>query len=423
MATDAPVTVLGAGIVGICTALSLAERGVPVRLVDRGDPGQETSYGNAGVISPWSVIPQSMPGLWRQVPRLMWGHHRPLGVRLGFWPRMIPWGLRFLANGSEARVREVADAMSVLCAPSVDLYRRHLSGTGHEGLLVDSSYVHAFRESSRATLDALDARIRMEKGARLEIIGADELRRLEPALSPRFEAALLIHGQARALAPGRIATVLTDKARGMGVEVIRSETRALVRSGEGWRITCADGTYDAPRVVVSMGAWSMRLLAPLGLRLPLVAERGYHVEFADPGITLANSVTDTDAKFVASSMEGGLRVAGQAEFGHVDAPPDPRKHARLIRLAQEALPGLDTARPTLWMGRRPSFPDSLPVLGAVPGLPGLHVNFGHSHYGLMMAPKSGEILAEILTGTTPNAPLAPYRADRFDRAARASWTS
>lgn len=409
----ASVTVLGAGIVGICTALSLAERGVPVRLIDRGEPGQETSYGNAGVISPWSVIPQSMPGLWRQIPRLMLGHHRPLAVRASFWPRMIPWGLRFLAGGSEARVREVADAMSVLCAPSVDLFRRHLSGTGHEDLVRDCSYVHAFRKADRATLSSLDMRIRQEKGAPLELVGADDLHRIEPALSPAFKAAVIIHDQARALAPGRIATALADKAQRLGVEIIRSEIRGLSRSGGGWTVTCADATRDAPRIVIAMGAWSRDLLKPLGIDLPLMAERGYHAEFADPGISLNNSVTDTDAKFVASSMEGGLRVAGQAEFGHIDAPPDARKHTRLVRLAREALPALDTTRPALWMGRRPSFPDSLPVLGPVPDLPGLHVNFGHSHYGLMMAPKSGELLADILTGATPNAPLAPYAAGRF----------
>ncbi len=408
-----PVTILGAGIVGICTALSLVERGVPVRLIDRGEPGQETSFGNAGVISPWSVIPQSMPGLLPQIPKLMLGYHRPLAVRARFWPRMVPWGLRFLRNGSEARVRELSTAMSVLCGPSVDLFRRHLEGTGHEALLRDSSYVLAFRKADRASLSSLDARIRQEKGAPLELVGDDELHRIEPALSPDFKAAILVHGQARALNPGRLAEVLANKARRLGVEIVTTEIRALTRTATGWTITCADQSFTAPRVVVSMGAWSTRLLEPLGLRIPLVAERGYHAQFADPGITLNNSISDTDAKFVASSMENGVRVAGQAEFGDIDAPVDKRKHARLMRIAKDVFPDLDTSQPSLWMGRRPSFPDSLPVLGEVPDMPGLHVNFGHSHYGLMMAPKSGELIADILEHRTPNAPLAPYAITRF----------
>ena len=410
---DTEVTILGAGIIGICCALSLAERGARVRLIDRGEPGQETSYGNAGVISPWSIIPQSMPGLWAQVPKLMFGKYRPLSVRPGFWPRMIPWGLQFLRNGSERRVRRASDAMEILCAPSVDLYRRHLSGTGHKDLVRDSLYVHAFRDGSKASLQSLDYRIRQEKGASLELIGRDDLLRLEPALSKEFAAAVVIHGQARALAPGRIATVLTDKARSLGVDIIRAEVRGLRRNSGKWSVECDTGPLEAARVVLAMGAWSAELLRPLGITVPLAAERGYHVEFPDPGITLANSITDMDAKFVASSMEGGLRAAGQAEFGDVNAPPDEAKFTQLLAHAKSALPALQDVSPRLWMGRRPSFPDSLPILGKLGVIDGLYGCFGHSHYGLMMAPKSGEILADDILGARHNIDLSAFSAARF----------
>ncbi|MCL6284146.1 FAD-dependent oxidoreductase [Ruegeria sp. 2012CJ41-6] len=409
------VTILGAGAVGICTALSLAERGLTVRLIDRGDPGQETTFGNAGVISPWSFVPQSLPGLWRQLPVLMLGKHRPLSVRASYWPRMVTWGMAFLRQGTPTRVQQAADAMEVLCAPSIDLYRRHLRGTGEEALIRDCAYVHAFRDGSRASLDAIDYRIRWEKGGRLELVGSDELRRIEPALSHDFKAAVLIHGQARALAPGRLATVLADKARGLGVEVLRRDIRALRREATGWRIECGDETFAAQRVVVAMGAWSADLLQPLGISVPLAAERGYHLEFPDPGIELTNSVTDTDAKFVASSMEGGMRVAGQAEFGDVDAPPDPRKQRYMLAQARAALPDLNASNPGFWMGRRPSFPDSLPMIGGFEGHPGLFAGFGHSHYGLMMAPKTGELLADLLTARAPNIDLAAYSTRRFSR--------
>ncbi len=411
MARD--VTILGAGIVGICCALSLAERGVRVRLIDKGEPGQETSYGNAGVISPWSVIPQSMPGTWKTVPKLMFGTFRPLSVRAGFWPRMIPWGFRFLRNGSERKLREVSDAMEILCGPSVELYRRHLQGTGHEYLLRDSSYVHAFRTEDKLSLDALDYRIRREKGAPMELVGADALRQIEPALSHDFKAAVLLHDQARALAPGRIATVLLEKAQKLGAEVLRTRVRGLRPAPDGWVIDCENGPVSARRVIVAMGAWSADLLRPLGLNLPLVAERGYHVQCENPGITLNNSVTDVDAKFVASSMEGGVRIAGQAEFGDVDAPPDDRKNRRLLTQAKAMLPDLNTDSPRFWMGRRPSFPDNLPVLGQLDGHDGLFGCFGHSHYGLMMAPKSGEVLADQILGTRQNLNTDAFLATRF----------
>lgn len=419
-----PVTILGAGIVGICCALSLAERGVAVRLLDRGAPGQETSSGNAGVISPWSIVPQALPGLWKSIPGLMWGANRPLAVRAAYWPRMALWGLRFLGHGTEAQARRAADAMQLLCGPSIDLFRRHLEGTGSEHLVRDCAYVHAFRDGSRARLDSLDYRIRRDKGAPIELVGADELRRIEPVLSRDFQAAVLIHGQARATSPGRIGETLARKAAQRGVEIVRGNVQSLRPARDGWIIGTDVGELVAPQVVVAMGAWTAGLLRPLGILVPLAAERGYHVEFRDPGIGLDNSVMDVDAKVVASSMETGLRVAGHAEFGAVDALPDTRRERLLLRQARAAFPGLTDSGPKFWMGRRPSFPDSLPMIGEFERHPGLYAAFGHSHYGLMMAPKTGELVAGLLTGQTANADLTPFRTGRFrDRSGAATRLS
>ncbi|MCV3272159.1 NAD(P)/FAD-dependent oxidoreductase [Roseobacter sinensis] len=407
------VTILGAGIVGLCTALSLAERGIATRVIDRRAPGRETSYGNAGVISPWSVIPQAMPGIWRQIPHLMFGAARPLSVHPKVWPRMIPWGLRFLWQGSEARVRASADAMELLCGPSIELYRRHLAGTKGAHLITDSLYVHAFRDGSRATLDSLDYAIRREKGAEIELIGADHLRRIEPALTRDFAAAILVGGQARARSPGQICDLLAEKAKGLGVEFVTDSAQRIERDGQGWSVIGRTGRYTSEKVVVALGVWSASLLTPLGLRLPLMAERGYHLEFSEPGVEVNNSVLDVDAKLVASSMTGGLRLAGQAEFAPIDAPVDPRKQRLLERLGRAMFPELNTTPAQLWMGRRPSFPDSRPALGAIAGLDGLYANFGHSHYGLMMAPKSGEILADVVGNRPLNVDLAPFSVHRF----------
>lgn len=407
------VTVLGAGIVGICTALSLLERGVQVRLLDRGEPGQETSMGNAGIVSPWSFVPQAMPGTLGNIPRLLFGYGRPLSIDWRIAHRMLPWGLKFLRQGREDKARATSETMSYLCGPSIELYERHLQGTRHENLLCDSIYVHAFRDGSRANLTDLEYRIRQEKGGDLELIGRDRLTELEPSLSPDFNAAVLIHGQARVRSPGRLGQVLAEKAQSMGAEMIRTDIRSVRREAEFWKVECAGASFEATQIVVALGAWSTKLFDWLPFNLPLMAERGYHVEFPNPGIEINNSVMDIDAKVVASNMEGGVRVAGQAEFAPVDAPANTKKQSQLVRIAQEAFPGLNTSAPSFWMGRRPSFPDSLPVIGEVTGHEGLFVNFGHSHYGLMMAPKSGEVMAGLVTGERSNADLMPLSPRRF----------
>ncbi len=408
------VTVIGAGIVGVCTSLSLLESGFSVRLIDRKEPGEETSYGNAGVISPWSCVPQALPGLWKAVPRWLLDPAGPVRVRPRDFPRFLPWVLRFLSNTSADKLARTSDAMDALVRSNVSGYRRLLAGTGAEDLLRDSWYVNVFRDELVADLGDAAWRLRLERGAPVELVGGDRLREIEPDLSPAYHSAILIKGQARAVAPGRLCKVLSEKARRSGARVQRAEVRALrPRAAGGLDIETDGGRLQARRVVLCAGVWSARLLKPLGLSLPLAAERGYHLEFAEPGVTVRNSIMDVAGKFVVSSMEGGLRAAGTAEFASLDAPPNYRRARIFERLAKRLLPDLDTGRSREWMGQRPSFPDSLPAIGPLAGVEGLFLGFGHSHYGLGMAPATGRILADLVAGRTPNFDISPYGPDRF----------
>ncbi|WP_171178985.1 FAD-binding oxidoreductase [Ruegeria sp. HKCCD8929] len=416
MSDTAPpdVTVLGAGIVGICSALSLAERGLRVRLIDRDAPGQATSYGNAGIISPWSVVPQSMPGLWKKVPGWLLDPLGPVTIKPSYLPRVAFWGLRFLYQGRAGRVGQISDAMDLLNRDCVDLYRQHLDGTGHEDLVRDSYYVHAFRNADAADPEAIDYRMRRERGADMERIGAAELRALEPALTPEFQAAILIKEQARAISPGRIGTVLAEKFLAMGGEILRQSVRGILPAESGgWTYTTEAGTDWTPKLVLAMGVWSAELLKPLGIKVPMQAERGYHVSFRDPGVELNHSIMDMDMKFVASSMEEGLRVAGTAEFAGLDQPINQKRLDGLIKLAKALLPDLQADDIQTWSGQRPSLPDSLPCIGEIEGFPDLIGAFGHSHYGLMMAPKTGRIVADLVANTASNIDLSPFRVRRF----------
>ena len=411
---DEPVTIVGGGIVGICCALSLQERGVPVRIIERDQPGQQTSYGNAGVISPWSIIPQSMPGIWREVPGMLLRRGGPLSVRSSFWPHMIPWGLQFLANGNENKVRQSSKMMEFLCGPSIELYRHHLKGTGRENLLTESYYIHAFQDHESPSFDMLDYSLRRERGADIELIDGAELRHLEPALSPSFKSAIVIKGQARGRSPGKIAHALAKKAKMQGADFVKAELQEIAQKEDNsWLLKTTAGSFSTTKLVVAAGVWSRDLLKMLDLKMPLVAERGYHVEFPNPGVELNNSVMDVKGKVVASSMVDGLRLAGMAEFGEIDAPADPRKHRQLINLAKSMLPDLSSDGSRFWLGRRPSFPDSLPAIGPVDGKPGLITAFGHSHHGLMMAPKTGEVVADMAIGRALNVDLSAINLGRF----------
>lgn len=408
------VTVLGAGVVGICTALSLTERGFKVALIDRGPPAEGASHGNAGSLSPWSCVPQSMPGQWKNVPKWLIDPEGPVAVRLGYAAKFLPWAVKFLRAGQEDRLPAIADAMMALTRPTVTLYRHHLEGTGSEDLVRDSVYVHVFRNAADADLSKLAWRLRAERQVPLEVVTGDALREVEPALSPDYEAAVLIKQQGRALDPGGIGKALAEKARKLGVDIRQCSVEKLLPQPDGgWRIETDTGPLMAKRVVVAMGAWSAKLMADLGVRAPLEAERGYHLIFRDPGVTLNNAIMNVESKFVISSMNAGVRCAGTAEFAGIDAPPDYRRARVFKGLAKRMFPDLNTDDTVEWMGPRPSTPDSVPHLGEVPGFANLYAAYGHGHTGLTMAPKTGEVIAALIAGEPPEVDMTPYRIDRF----------
>ncbi|WNK01123.1 FAD-binding oxidoreductase [Thalassospiraceae bacterium LMO-JJ14] len=407
--------VVGAGIVGICSALSLIERGLTVTLIDPNPPADAASYGNAGVISTWSCVPQSMPGLWKNVPKWLLDPEGPVALRWSYLPKFLPWMIQFFAAGRADRIPAIADAMLQLHRPTVELFRHHLSGTGHEDLVRDSMYVFAYRDPEKANLENLEWRIRRERGVPLELIDGKALQDVEPDISPEYKAAILIKGQGRAIDPGAIGKVLAEKFQSAGGTLLKARVNAIKPiAGGGVTLETDAGTKTADKVVLSAGPWSAKLLKPHGIKVPLESERGYHIVFTDPGVTLNNSVMVTDSKFVASSMSAGIRCAGTAEFAGLDHPPDYRRAHVLAGPAKRLLPKLNAEAREVWMGQRPSFPDTLPAIGLVPGLPGVISAFGHGHLGLTAAPMTGRIVAALAMDETPNIDISAYSLGRFD---------
>ena len=411
---DQQIAVIGAGIVGICCALELSRAGYTVRVLDRAGPAEGASLGNAGVISPWSCVPQSLPGQWKHIPRWTLNPDGPVALRWRYLPYLLPWIARFLASASRSRIDGIADALFALNDRAPDLYRTLVRGTGGENLIRESNYIHVFRDSRHADPSSLQWRMRLARGVPLKFVTGNEVREIEPALSREYQAAVLIQSQARCINPGRLGKVLAQAAREQGVVFERTEVKELVQTPDDmWRIRTADRSIAASQLLLAGGAWSARLLAPLGIRVPLESERGYHTVFSNPGVTLNNSILDGDHKFAVSSMEVGLRCAGTAEFAGLDALPDYQRARVIARLAKRMLPELNTSTASEWMGSRPATPDSLPCIGSAPQQKGLFVAFGHGHLGLTQAPMTARMIAAIISGAESPIDPRPYRLNRF----------
>ena len=186
-----------------------------------------------------------------------------------------------------------------------------------------------------------------------------------------------------------------------------------IKPGARAAVETEAGRHEADVLVVAAGAWSRDLVKPLGFDFPLIAERGYHMTFADPGIDLKHMVSEGERYFAATSMEMGLRIAGTDEISHADDEPRWRRAEILVRHAAELFPRMNLSKPSRWSGPRPGTPDSLPVIGAVPGHPNILLACGHGHLGLTGGPMTGRIIGAMATGERINIDVAPYAATRF----------
>lgn len=408
------IVVVGAGIVGACCAAWLALDGHTVVLLDAADPGSGASFGNAGALSPGSCVPLAMPGMLRKVPSWLMRADGPLVVRPAYFPKALPWLLRFAAAGRPDRIGAIADAMRALHRHTHDSYRPLLKAAGASDLVRRSGALVVYRTGAGFDAGAAEWRMRQERGAEFEVLEGPEIRQLVPALSADFEKAVLQTDHGHVANPQALVAALVDLVRRRGGDCVRAQARAVTDDGDRVRIDLAGAEpLMADLCVLAAGAWTGRLLRGMGLSIPLESQRGYHLHIAAPGIDLPLPVSFADGKFYATPMAGGLRLAGTVEFAGLDAPPNYDRATQVGRLARQWLPDLALADATPWMGHRPCLPDSLPVIGPIPGRRRLLCAFGHGHNGMTSAPSTGRMIADMVAGRPDFIDPRPYRIERF----------
>jgi D-amino-acid dehydrogenase len=408
------VTVIGAGIVGICCASYLQRAGFKVTVVDERPPGEGCSFGNAGIISPRSCVPVASPGMLWKVPGYLADPLGPLAVRPGYFPTALPWFLRFLLAGRRSRIEAISRAMAALHASCVDDYLPLIKDAGAPELIRQSGSLYVSAHSGGATGDTLANALRAAVGIQSEPISEDEIRQLVPGIAPEFKSGLFFPGTHQSINSFRLVRVLAEEVVRRGGTILRRRVTGVAHGMDGPQVLHTDGGDIAvERLVVAAGAWSGKIAAEFGSIVPLEAERGYHVMLPDPGIMPRLPILNHDRGFYATPMENGLRLAGTAEFAGLEAPPDYGRAKILLRHAEAMFPGLRTAGATEWMGSRPSLPDNLPVIDRSPRFRNVVFAFGHSHFGLMGAAVTGKLVAELTRGATPSIDLRPYRVTRF----------
>jgi D-amino-acid dehydrogenase len=418
MAEQRQVTVIGAGVVGMATALTLQRDGHLVTVVDRLGPGEATSFGNAGGMAVTEMQPVSLPGTIWKVPGWLADPEGPLAIRPAYLPRLAPWLWRFWRASGTKRVTEIADAQAVLNQRARADWAPLLAAAGLEDQVKTNGALTLYRTEAGHRADVLSWKLRRDRGVETHELGPEEIRQLEPDVGPGFARGVLMPQWGHVLDPKRIVTGLADRFVGDGGRIFQAAvTGAKLEAGCVVALETEAGDLPIDLLVVCAGAWSRRVAAWFGDKVALESERGYHVTLPAANVGLRRMLIMGEDQFVMTPMSMGLRIAGTVEMGGLEAEPNMARARVLLEKARRALPALAGEEAlegkTEWSGHRPATPDTIPVISASPKVENVFYGFGHGHLGLTQAAVTGRLLADTVKDREAMGKLAAYRVDRF----------
>ena len=410
---DKPIIVIGAGIVGVSTAIWLQRAGHEVLLLDKGKPGMGASFGNAGLLAQWAMTPVNTPGLWKDAPRYLIDPNGPLFMKWLQIPKLLPWITKFMSHATDHGARRIVDNLIPLVSDSVDQHKSLVEGTPLASWIRDSKFSYAYPDLAAFQADAFSWEMKAKAGFIPTVLTGAEVREAEPILGPSTQCLAVLEGHGHITNPGLYVAELAEFFVKSGGRFISAEVKDFTLSGGQVRSVATDqGLFDCAKVVLTAGIWSKDLMTKLGLKIPMETERGYHVLYKDPSQLPRDPMMITAGKFGVNPMDMGLRCAGMVELGDHHTGPSKAPLALLRKKVAAAFPDMTYSGTEEWMGFRPTPPDSTPVIGELNGS-GIFAGFGHQHVGLTAGPKTGRLIAQLLSGAPPNLDMTPYAPDRF----------
>jgi D-amino-acid dehydrogenase len=407
--------VVGGGIVGVCCALYLQRDGYAVTLVDPADPGDSTAKWSCGQISVGEIIPLSKPGILRKVPGWLMDQSGPLALRPSALPGIVPWFVRFMACARHSRIADIASALASLTHDVFEDYAPLLDECDDKALLGQRPIIEVFDHADGVERERAHMEMRESFGFTSQVLKADDLRDLEPALAGRFAHGILLP-QWRFVSDteGFVAALTRSFIRQGGVRIRNTVTRIEEDAGRATGVTLGNGDHVAgSKIVVAAGAGARRFFSQLGISAPLEAVAGYQVLLPEPRVEFRHSVIYADGGFCFTPMLRGLQIGGTIEFAGRNAEPNFKRADIILAKAKRVLPELKTDGYEMGVGYRPFLPDTKPIIDRSKRLPNVLMAIGHGQLGLTLGATTGRLIGDLASGRTTKQDLAPFSAYRF----------
>jgi D-amino-acid dehydrogenase len=412
--SDKLIIIIGAGVIGASSALALQKDGHNVMLVDKEAPCAGASFGNAGAIVNGSCAPTAMPGIVLDVMRMIRQPNSPLTIRPGYFHKILPWLVRFIWQSRSSAVYRNASNLHALTQHATESWRQLTDNTKLTSLLKEKGWLKVYESEKTFAATSKARQLMNEMGTKFEILSGAQIHDLEPNLAPIFKVGFYQKDCLNIDNPQRLVQGMVDLFVSRGGAYQQFDVDVVLTENEKVSLRGPSGVVIADQVVVAAGAWSRSLAKQLGDDVPLDTERGYHLMLRESTRTLLNGpVVNGESSFVLSPMETGLRISSQVEFAGLKGIPEYTRVRSLLPIARRMLPELDLNEESVWMGFRPSLPDSLPVLGFSTQSNKVLYAFGHQHLGMTLGAITGLVIADLIAGRPPPTTVFPYRPNRF----------
>lgn len=406
------VSVIGAGICGVSAAIWLQRTGHRVTLIDAKAPGQGASYGNAGLLASWSMGPAATPDVRRALPKMILSRTSGLFFKWRSVPGNIKWMWDYLRNTNDAQTRACAHAWRPLLGDAWDEHTALSQGTIAQNRLTHSQFCYIYPDTAAFEADRYSWDLKAELGLVPTVLTGAAARAEMPMLGPKMTCIAKFDRHGHIREPGAYVAELAQYFVDQGGRFIQQAVTDIERrDGRISAVVTKDHHIPCDRAVVTAGIGSRELMQKIGLNVPLIAERGYHVIYKNAA-PLPPYPMLVAGKFGITPMGSDLRCAGTVELTGTDPTPSKAPIAFIKEFVRTAFPNLTYDSTEEWLGFRPSTPDSLPVIGEIGGS-GIYAGFGHQHLGLTSGPKTGRLLAQLVSDQPPNIDLSAYSPDRY----------
>ena len=407
------VAVIGAGIVGICSAYFLQKSGFKVTLVDHNKPGSMTSYGHACTFADYACIPVNSPTIFKDLPSLFLKQNGPLAVDFKYILKNLPWALSFLNNCRKNKVEYIASSLANFLSHSRLSYDQLFEEVDVSQYINNNETLYLYKTEKEFQAAKYSIDLRKKNNVKIKKLNAAEIHEIEPNIAQVYFCGLIFEGSRHTINPIKVSEKIFETFLQNGGSYINKKITLINNSVNGVTITSENNTFDFDKIIISAGSWSRELALMIGDKFPLDTERGYHVLFENEKKLISRPVGWSQSGFYLIQIEEGIRAAGTVEIAGLQKNPNPKRLKMIESESRKLIPTLGKVKST-WLGFRPTLPDSLPVIGQSTKNKNVFYAFGHQHIGWTLGAVTGKAITELVNNRNPNFDLSSFDPNRFN---------